>query len=236
MIQRTRTTVGTTARSFTAMLCLTMPMVVWSQAPVIEWDLDDALREVERQARNFNSALARVEVKRFDAQGNETSSKTGNIYFSKDGKIRFDLDDGNTTLLVERTRLFIYDATAGQVEQYSLSKHKDRLEPFVRLGFSTTGKELKNGYLLTSLGEEQISGSRTLGIEMTPKKEKVRETAGGVRLWIDQATWMPKRQEIKDTSANQTLVITYSNMARNLKLNPDLFKAKWPRGTKRVNQ
>ena len=209
---------------------------VSAQTPAIEWTLDDALREVERQADDFSSALARVEVVRLDADGNEVSSRAGNIYISADGKIRFDLDDGKHSLLVEKNRVSVYDASLEQVEQYSLSKHKDRLEPFVRLGFSTTGKDLKEGYLLTSLGEEQISESRTLGIEMTPKKEKVRETAGGVRLWIDQGSWMPKRQEIKDTAANQTLVITYSNMARNLKLNPDLFKAKWPRGTKRINK
>lgn len=217
-------------------LLLGLTGIAGAQAPEIQWELDDALREVERQAKDFSSALARVEVVRLDAEGNETSKRSGNMYFSKDGKIRFDLDDGKHTLLVERNRVSVYDATLEQVEQYSLSKHKDRLEPFVRLGFSTTGNDLKDGYLLTSLGEQQISESRTLGIEMTPKKEKVRETAGGVRLWIDEASWMPKRQEIKDTAANQTLVITYSNMARNLKLNPDLFKAKWPRGTKRVNK
>jgi outer membrane lipoprotein-sorting protein len=90
--------------------------------------------------------------------------------------------------------------------------------------------------LLTSLGEEAIGESRTLGIEMTPKKEKIRETVGKVRLWIDQASWMPSRQEITDTHAGNTLVVTYTHMARNLKLNPDLFKAKWPRGTKKVNR
>ena len=210
--------VGTSMRSAVCLVFLGMvfTLIAHAQAPEIEWTLKDALKEIERQAKDFKTALARVEVVRRDPQGNETSRGSGNAYIDKDGKIRYDVDE--------------------QVEQYSLSRHKDRLEPFLRLGFSTTGKELEDGYLLTSLGEELIGESRTLGIEMTPKKEKIRETVGKVRLWIDQASWMPARQEITDTQAGNTLVITYTHMARNLKLNPDLFKAKWPRGTKKVNR
>jgi outer membrane lipoprotein-sorting protein len=210
--------------------------VAWSQAPSIDWTLKEALKEIDRQADGFQSALARVEVIRRDIEGKEVSRQLGNGYINKDGEIRLDLDEGQRTLLVERNLVSKFDGTAQQVEEYSLSKHKDRLEPFATLGFSTTGKDLDDGYLLTLLGEEQIGESRTIGIEMTPKKEKDRETVGKIRLYIDQAAWMPKRQEITDTQTNQTLVITYSNMARNLKLNPDLFKAKWPKGTKRVKK
>ncbi|MDJ0926576.1 MAG: hypothetical protein QNJ73_02910 [Gammaproteobacteria bacterium] len=92
------------------------------------------------------------------------------VAWSQAPVIEWGLDDGNTTRLVERNRVSVFDAKAEQIEQYSLSKHKDRLELYVRLGFSTTGKELKDGYLLTSLGDEHISESRTLGIDMTPKR------------------------------------------------------------------
>ncbi len=218
------------------LLGLACSLTANAQAPVIEWTLKDALKQIERQAKDFKTAMARVEVIRRDPQGSETSRGSGNAFFNDDGKIRYDVDEQGRTILIERNRVSIFSAAEGQVEQYSLSRHKDRLEPFLRLGFSTTGKELNDGYLLTSLGEEMIGESRTLGIEMTPKKEKIRETVGKVRLSIDQASWMPTRQEITDTQAGNTLVVTYTRMARNLKLNPDLFKAKWPRGTKKVNR
>lgn len=222
--------------SFAFILALLASGPLWAQAPTIDWTLKDALREIERQAKDFKSMIARVEVVRLDPQGNEISRGSGNAYISKDGIIRYDVDNDNRTVLVERKRVSIYDGAAEQVERFSLSKHKDRLEPFIRLGFSTTGKELDDGYLLTMLGEEQIGEGRTLGIEMTPKRERIRETVGKVRLWIDQAAWMPKRQEITDTQGGNTLILTYSGMARNLKLNPELFKPNWPRGTKRVNR
>ena len=122
------------------------------------------------------------------------------------------------------------------MESDPLSKHKERMEPFARLGFTTTGKELKDDYLVTLLGEDRIGERRVVGVELTPKSEKVRQTVGNIRLWIDQASWMPVRQEIAHVSSGETLTIDYTGMARNLNLNPDLFKDKWPKGTQKIRR
>ncbi len=54
--------------------------------------------------------------------------------------------------------------------------------------------------------------------------------------WIDQASWLPVRQVITHTPTGQSVTATYSGTARNLKLNPDLFRDKWPKGTKKVRR
>ena len=112
-----------------------------------------------------------------------------------------------------------------------LVERADRLEPFLRLGFTTTGKDLKDDFLLTSMGERDIGDSRTLGLELTPENEKTRTVMGRAQLWIDQASWMPTQQVLSSTATGEILTVTYTHTARNLALNPDLFKAKWPRGT-----
>lgn len=204
----------------------------FAEGPKIQWDLDDALKQVDRQADNFESAMARVEVVRSNTSGEETSRETGTVFFDRSGKIRLDTDGTESrTFLLEKNTLYIHYPGQQRVEQYSLSRHKNRLEPFLRLGFTDSGKDLKDNYLLTSLGERDIGASRTLGLELIPEKEKTRAVMGRAQLWIDQASWMPTQQVIAATGSSEIITVTYTYVARNLELNPDLFRDKWPRGT-----
>ena len=150
----------------------------------------------------------------------------------KKGRIRLDADAPNQrTYLVEKSTLYIHYPSEKRVEVYSLSRHKNRMEPFMRLGFTDSGKDLKDDYLLTSLGERDIGESRTLGLELTPEKEKTRAVMGKAQLWIDQASWTPTQQVITASGQSKEITLTYTFVARNLELNPDLFSTRWPRGT-----
>jgi outer membrane lipoprotein-sorting protein len=205
---------------------------VLAEGPKINWDLDDALKQVDRQADDFKTALARVEIVRANTSGEELSRERGTVFFDRSGKIRLDTDAPNPrTYLLEKSTLYIHYPEQKKVEQYSLSRHKTRLEPYLRLGFTDSGKDLKRDYLLTSLGERDIGDSRTLGLELVPEKEKTRAVMGRAQLWIDQASWMPTEQVISASGNGEVITVTYTHTARNLELNPDLFKAKWPRGT-----
>jgi outer membrane lipoprotein-sorting protein len=208
----------------------------WSQAPGIDWDLDEAIYQIERQAKDFQSAMSHVDSVITAADGSESSRSAGTGFIRKDGRMRYNMAGGNITMLVDKNYVSTYNAEAKQVEEVRLSKNKDRIEPFVRLGFSTSGKDLKDDFLITIIGEENIGNSRTLVLELTPKKDKVRETVRLVRLWIDQASWMPVQQEFSRTSDGSKVTHTYTGMARNLKLNPDLFKDNWPRGTEKIKK
>ena len=139
-------------------------------------------------------------------------------------------------MLVTKSEVQDYDPVRALVDRYSLSKHKTRLEPYARLGFTTTGKDLRDDYLVTLLGEDFVNGRRIVGLELTPKKERAREVVARLQLWIDQASWMPVKQVIVHVASGDTLTISYYGMARNLKLNPDLFKAKWPKGTQQLKR
>jgi outer membrane lipoprotein-sorting protein len=208
----------------------------WAQAPSISWSLDSAIRQIERQAKDFNTAMARIESIRTSDDGTEVSKSTGTGFLRKDGNMRYNVDGGQKVTFVDRHTVSIYNAETSTVEEYSLRSHKDRLEPFVRLGFSTTGTDMKRDYLITVVGEEEIGDSRTVVLELTPQKDKVRETVRLIRLYIDQASWMPVRQVFKATNDGTTLTMTYTGMARNLDLKPELFKDKWPRGTEKIRK
>ena len=212
-----------------AVVTLMLSVGAFAQAPQITWDLDEALTQIERQADDFETFMARATVVNISSDGTETRT-IGTGFIRKDGMMRYDPDNSSIQYLVDRDKVMIHDKTAKTVEEFRFRDHADRLEPFIRLGFSTTGKDLRDNYLITILKEEEIGESRTLQMELTPKKDDARAKIRNVQLWIDQASWLPKRQEINATNgASKT--ITYEGMARNLNLRPELFSDNWPRGT-----
>ena len=201
-----------------------------AEDPAINWDLDDAIRQIERQADNFDSAMAHVVITRKTADTEETEE--GVMFVNDEGDMRIAVASPVTkTYLMDSRDLYVYLPDQNLVQEYYLPKHPNRLAPFLRLGFSTAGKDLKDDYLVSAIGERYIGDRRTLGIDLTPKKDKDRARVAGMKLWIDQASWMPVEQQIEATANGETMTVTFTNMARNLKLNPDLFKRKWPRGT-----
>ncbi len=206
---------------------------VFAADPEISWDLSDALRQIDRQADNFDTAMAHVVIRRKESSGTEEIEE-GVLFVNKKGDIRISTEAPETRIyLMDKKDLYRYLPDRQLVEEYYLPRHPDRLAPFIRLGFSTTGRDLEDDYLVSAIGERMIGDRRTLGLDLTPKREKDRAQVAGIKLWIDQASWMPVEQEIEASTSGATMTVTFTNMARNLKLNPDLFKRQWPRGTKK---
>ena len=116
--------------------------------------------------------MARVTSVTSDAEGNETGRSSGTGFIRKDGRMRYNIDGGNDVVLVDKNYVYEYDKEAKQVDEIRLSKNRDRIEPFARLGFSTSGNDLKDDFLITIIGEENIGGTRTLVLELTPKKRQ----------------------------------------------------------------
>ena len=214
------------------LLCMAAAAV--ADAPAINWELDDAIRQIDRQADNFDTAMARVSFVFTDAEGTVVNRHEGNGFINRKGDMRYSQDGGDRILVVDGNTVSDYDGGAGTVQEHSLYRDKGRLESFYRLGFSISGRDMKDRYLVTILGEEEIGEARTLVLELTPKRDKERAVVGKVTLWIDQASWMPRRQEFNSTADRSTTTLNYTGMARNLRLKPELFKAKWPKGTKKV--
>ena len=158
------------------------------------WTLDSALKQVERQSKDFGSLLADVSVVSKGADGEVANELAGRLYMNKNGDIRIQVGGGSgREVLVTRSEVQEYDPAQQLVERYSLSKHKNRLEPYARLGFTTTGKDLKDDFLVTMLGEDSIRGERTLILQLTPKRDRDRQFVSNITLWINQASWMPMR-------------------------------------------
>jgi outer membrane lipoprotein-sorting protein len=208
-----------------------------AQENELGWTMDSAIKQLDRQGSDLETVLAQVDIEWSGEAAGLDRIRTGRIYFNDDGDFRIAGETPNKKiLLVEGRKLHMYDPAKSQVTEVSLSRDKGRLEPFMRLGFSITGRDLKDDYLITFAGESEVGDRRVLTLELTPKRDDVRAIVAKIVIAFDQASWLPARQTISHTSGTQTVTVTYSGMARNLNLNPELFRAKWPRGTEKVRE
>lgn len=213
-------------------LALPMAVSVSAQQNELNWTMERAVKQLDRQGSDLESVLSDVEIEWTGSDEAVASIKTGRIYFNDRGDFRLNVaSPSKMTILLERSTVHHYKPDANVVEEYSLSKHKDRLEPFIVLGFTTTGRDLDKDYLVTFIGEDSIGERRILGLELTPKKDNVRAVVSKIEIWVDESSWLPARQIITHTSGGEVLTVTYRGTARNLDLNRELFSDKWPKGT-----
>jgi outer membrane lipoprotein-sorting protein len=216
--------------------CAWLAMPAQGQEPGA-WSLKGALEQLSEQADGFATGFARASAEWKDGSGAVTRKESGQFYVNEDGSLRFDVagQDPRVILVVDRS-VFIYEPGRKLVEEFPLSRHPDRVEPYAALGFSNTGEDLERDYLITLLGENQSGNQRLLGFELTPKKDAARSSVARVALWIDQASWLPVTQEIVMAQGGQTLKVTYDRMVRNRPLDENLFKARWPKGVEEVKR
>ena len=220
-----------------ALLALMMiPCASAQQNNELGWDMDRAIRQLDRQGSDFESVLAEVDVEWDGTAENPDRIRSGRIYINERGEFRINVDQPKSrVILLEGNTVHHYDKEAQRVDEYSLSRHKNRLEPYIPMGFTMTGKELEDDFLVTFIGEEVIGDRRTLGLELTPESDRMRAVIAKIQIWFDEASWLPARQVITQAGGGATLTVDYRGTARNLRLNPDLFDDDWPRGTDKNN-
>lgn len=200
----------------------------------LQWTMERAIEQLDRQGSDIESVLSDAKM---IWEGPELSGdhlQDGRVYLNKGGDIRVSpTKPGSPTVIIKYNTLHYHDAAAKKVREYSLGKHKGRIEPFLTIGFTVTGKDLKDDFLVTFVGEDMLGDRRILGLEMTPKKDNVRAAVSKITVWFDEASWLPAKQIIEKAGAAGTLTVVYSGTARNLSLNPDLFSTRWERGTEK---
>jgi outer membrane lipoprotein-sorting protein len=197
--------------------------------------MDSAIKQLDRQGSDMESVLAEVSLDYGTSADTAGNVKSGRIYIGRDGKFRINASDpAGVAVLLEGRTVHYYNQTLARVDEYNLSKHPNRMEQFIPLGFSTTGGDLEREYLVTFLGEDTVGDRRVLGIELTPKDDDLRAIVSKIQIYVDQASWLPARQIM--SRGNETLTVNYSGTARNLALNPDLFKDDWPKGTQKIRK
>jgi outer membrane lipoprotein-sorting protein len=197
--------------------------------------LDDILKQMDREAAQFQSLTATIERTKVTVVVNDRSSETGQMDVRRDGKMRIDLaSPDQKTILRDGDHIYIYTPKIRRVEEYDIGKHRDVVDQLLLLGFGTTGENLKKEYLITLQGEENADGERVARLELTPRSDEVRKQISKIELWLNEANWIPAQQQFYETGSGDYSVIRYQNVARNVPISDARFRSAWPKGVTRV--
>jgi outer membrane lipoprotein-sorting protein len=197
------------------------------------WTLEGVLGMLDRAAQDFHTLTADIEHMKYTAVVKDTSTETGQIFVRRDDKMRIEFQKPDPrTILRNGDSLFIYTPKINRVEEYNIGKHRAFADQYLALGFGTKGDTLKKNYVVTLIGEEEFDSRKTVVLELTPKSEQARSQIARIRMWIDEASWLPVQQKFFETSSDDYFLSHYTHVMKNLRIGDAKFKPDWPKSVK----
>jgi outer membrane lipoprotein-sorting protein len=211
--------------------------VVWPPALDAQagspWTLDGIVAMLDHSAQDFHTLTADIEHIKYTAIVKDTSTETGQIFVRRDDKMRIDfVKPDPRTILRSGDSLFIFTPKINRVEEYNIGKHRSFADQYLALGFGTKGDTLRKNYVLTLIGEEEFDSRKTIVLELTPKSDQARSQISRIRMWIDEASWLPVQQKFFETGSDDYFMSHYTHVMKNLKIGDGKFKPDWPKGVK----
>lgn len=215
--------------------CVTFPFGLRSGLAASPLNLDEVLKQIDREQSQFQSLTASIERTKVTVVVNDRSTESGQIEIRRDGRMRIDLTSPDQkTILRDGDHLYVYTPKIRRVEEYDLGKHRDLVDQLLLLGFGTSGDILKRSYLITLQGEETLSGQKVVRLELTPRSDDVRKQISKIDLWVNEGNWLPAQQQFYETGSGDYSIIQYLNVARNVSIPDARFRPAWPKGVTRV--
>ncbi len=197
------------------------------------WTLDGVLAMLDKSAQDFHTLTADIEHIKYTAVVKDSSAETGQILVRRDDKMRIDFQKPDPrTILRNGDSLFVFTPKINRVEEYNIGKHRSFVDQYLALGFGTKGETLKKNYVLTLIGEEEFDNRKTVVLELTPKSDQARSQIARIRMWIDEASWLPVQQKFFETGSDDYFLSHYTHVMKNLKISDARFKPDWPRNVK----
>lgn len=197
--------------------------------------LEDVLKQMDREQGQFQSLTASIERTKVTVVVNDRSTESGQIEVRRDGRMRIDLTSPDQkTILRDGDHIYIYTPKIRRVEEYDLAKRRDLVDQLLLLGFGTSADILKRSYLITLQGEETLNGQKVVRLELTSRSDDVRKQISKIDLWLNEANWLPARQQFYETGSGDYSIIQYLNVARNVPIPDARFRPAWPKGVTRV--
>lgn len=200
-------------------------------------DLATVLAKMNQSSTKFKSAEGDFEFQSYQKLTNDTDTQNGRIYFhrTKGGvDAAFDIGGSAPKQVVYKDGILrIYEKKINQVTERNVGKNKSDVEAFLSLGFGASGDELQRDYAVKMDDWEMVDGVKTARLDLTPKKEKVRQTYNRILLWIDPDRDVLLKQQFFELSGDYR-VAHYTNMKLNEKIPDEVFHLKTNGNTRTI--
>lgn len=195
--------------------------------------LEYVLSMMDRSAEDFRSLTAALEHITYTAVVKDSSTESGEIYVRKDSKMRIDFTRPDPrTIIRNGDNLYIYTPKINRVEEYNIGKNRALADQYLALGFGTRTESLKKNYDVSLSGEEELDGQKMAVVDLVPHSDEVRKQITKIRMWVDEASWLPVQQQFFEAGSGDYFMSRYKNVMKNLKIGDGKFKADWPKGSK----
>ena len=199
--------------------------------------LEKLLDQLDEQGATIKSMSAALEQRKWtDILEEFDEGESGRFLFLK-GKeqvfLRKEIEEPQlSSLVIADGGVVFFQPLIKQAQKYRLGKNKHKPE-FLILGFGTTREALEEAYEMKLVGEEKVGDVEAWVLEMVPRSDGVQAFFGKIVLWIDGRRWIPIQQKLVEPSGDY-LLIRFSEVQLNPRLNPSDFKLKLPKGTRVV--
>jgi len=201
-----------------------------------KWTLDSALGMMDAAARDFRTLTANVEHIKYTDVVKDTSKESGQMWLrKKDDRMRIEFSRPDPrTILRTGDNLSIYNPKINRVEEYNLGKNRALVDQYLELGFGTRTENMRKSYEIAFGGEQDLDGRKTLLLELTPKSAEMRSQISKVQVWIDESSFLPAQQKFLEAGSGDYLLIRYSDIKKNLKIDDSRFKPDWPKNATKI--
>ena len=196
--------------------------------------LDAVLAQLDQSAKNFRSLSANVERTKVTVVVNDHSTEAGTILVRGEKMLLELATPDPRTILRTGDNLYIYEPGLNRVEEFNLGKNRGIVDQFLLLGFGTEGKDLRNGYKISMLGEPALDNKKTVQLELIPKNDDVLKQFSKIQIWFDESLWLPIQQQLFESGSGDYMIVHYSKIERNPNIPESKFKQHWPKGTEKI--
>jgi outer membrane lipoprotein-sorting protein len=196
--------------------------------------LDGILKQLDNSAGGFHSLSANVERTTVTVVVNDKSTETGTLLVSGDKMLLQMTAPDSRTILRNGDNFYIYTPGLKRVEEYNLGKNRNLADEFLVLGFGTSGTELQKGFEIKYVGEDKVGDKNDAELELTPRSADVLKQFSKIQIWLDETTWLAEQQQFTENGSGDYLIVRYTKMVRNPKINDSQFKPHWPKGTEKI--
>jgi len=192
-------------------------------------DRDSILEKMDRTAAGFRAVHADFNWTTVNSVVNDRMEQTGRIYLERHGGetrmfAEFDPPDAEQVLFSDG-KIQIYKQRLGTVDVYDAGTHREEAETFLRLGFGTSGAEMRQSFEVKYAGEEKVGNVVAAKLELTPKSENIRNHFPQIVLWIDPESGFSVQQKLIEKNDSYRLA-RYTNIQPTQKMSDKVFKLK----------
>jgi outer membrane lipoprotein-sorting protein len=188
-----------------------------STAALAQTDLQKVLNQLDGASLRFKSAQADFTADSYTAVVDSHSIQKGTIDFRRKGDkvemmMHVKTEDGQPSekyVLYKNGQLNYYQPA---LKQETILKGGSNYDRYFSLGFGGSGQALKRDWNIKYEGTEQVNGTETAKLDLTPKTPSDQFTH--IIIWVDAKRGVSLKQEVFQSSGD-TRTAVYSNIKMN---------------------